>query len=110
MFDADIRSCSTSVLEHGCRVRGILIDHWLEGLHALGGDVAAIFPHGPYRLPDRSRRARSTACEPVLGGFRTFTVPILCSKSSRIDTTDGCSSATRRNRRLRQIAMSPLTT
>jgi hypothetical protein len=52
MFNADIKSCSTPVLEHGCRVRSIIIDHWLEGLHALGGDVAAIFPHGPYRLPD----------------------------------------------------------
>jgi hypothetical protein len=53
MFDPDPSACSTPVLEHAIAVRGIIIDHWLEGLRALGGDVAAIFPqHGCYQRPD----------------------------------------------------------
>jgi hypothetical protein len=46
--------CSTPVLEHVTAMRGILIDHWLEGLRVLGrvSDLALIFPHGSYSQPD----------------------------------------------------------
>jgi hypothetical protein len=46
--------CSTPVLEHVTAMRGILIDHWLEGLRVLGrvSDLALIFPHGSFLQPD----------------------------------------------------------
>ena len=40
------------MLEHAIAVRNIIIAHWSEGLRALGGDVAVIFPHGRYQRPD----------------------------------------------------------
>jgi hypothetical protein len=54
MFDFDPSACSTHVLEHTTAVRGILIDHWLEGLRVLGrvSDLALIFPSGCYLHPD----------------------------------------------------------
>jgi hypothetical protein len=54
MSDYDPRDCSTAVLEHTAAMRGIFIDHWLEGLRVLGrvSDITLIFPHGTYLHPD----------------------------------------------------------